>query len=92
MTFNLDWDPAHFIQNQDAHGPGFNVLSNSLEKIVCLTGSWNNAQAATVMDYMDQTWPGTGKYIITLLKELIRLPKGQECFCKARNYHLHTKH
>lgn len=90
MTFNLDWDPAHFIRDQDAHGPGFNVLLDNLEKVVCLTGSWNNAQAATVLKYMDQTWPGTGKYIITLLKDLIRLPKGQECSRKARNHHLYT--
>jgi hypothetical protein len=89
MTFNLDWDPAHFIQDQDADGPGFDVLNN-LEKVVCLTGSWNNAQAAIVVKYMDQTWPGTGKHIIALLKELVRLPKGQECSCKARNHPLYT--
>ncbi|OQD78916.1 hypothetical protein PENANT_c072G04273 [Penicillium antarcticum] len=79
MTFNLDWDPARFIHDQDSHDQRLASPQNDLENVVCLTGSWNNAQPATVVEYMGQTWPGTGQYIITLLQELIRLPKGQEC-------------
>ncbi|KAJ5346952.1 uncharacterized protein N7506_000205 [Penicillium brevicompactum] len=85
MTYNLDWDPANFIHNQYFHDQGLSLPPIDLEEVVCLTGSWSNAQAATVADYMGQTWPGTGKYIMTLLKELICLPKGQECVCKSPN-------
>jgi hypothetical protein len=86
MTFNLDWDPAQFIHDQDIHDERLAFAPNNLQNVLCLTGSWKNAQAATLVDYMGQTWPGTGQYIITLLKELICVPKGQECFCKLCNY------
>ncbi|RYO92932.1 hypothetical protein DL762_001423 [Monosporascus cannonballus] len=76
MTFNLDWDPVHFIHHHNCAYP----LSGVLEKVVCLTGSWDGAQAATVMEYMRQTWPVTGEPIVHLLQELITLPKGQECY------------
>ncbi|PGG95740.1 hypothetical protein AJ79_09893 [Helicocarpus griseus UAMH5409] len=73
MTFNLDWNPVQFIQDRS-------LASHALDKVLCLTGSWDEAQAATVAEYMGQTWPVTGKHIITLLQELISLPVGRECF------------
>ncbi|RYP66171.1 hypothetical protein DL771_007947 [Monosporascus sp. 5C6A] len=75
MTFNFDWDPVHFFRHQGFAYP----LSGALEKVLCLTGSWDEAQAATVMEYMCQTWPRRGEPIAKLLQELITLPKGREC-------------
>jgi hypothetical protein len=78
MTFNLDWNPICFI-----HDRGFtSLLSDVIDKVLCLTGSWDEAQAVTMMEYITQTWPVTGGPIIKLLQELISLPEGQECSCR----------
>ncbi|PGH07641.1 hypothetical protein GX51_01650 [Blastomyces parvus] len=81
MTFNLDWNPVQFIQDR---GLAPSAL-HALDKVLCLTGSWDEAQAATITEYMGQTWPVTWEHIINLLRELISLPVGQECFCKRPN-------
>jgi hypothetical protein len=78
MTFILDWNPIHFLCEQGCVRP----FSDDLGKILCLTGSWDEAQAATVLEYMTQTWPVHGDLIIGLLQKLIALPEGQECSCK----------
>lgn len=78
MTINLDWNPIHFVQDQGLASPSSDVLG----KVLCLSGSWDEAQATTVMEYIEQTWPITGEPIISLLHELISLPEGQECTCK----------
>lgn len=78
MTFHLDWNPVRFM-----HDAGFAPpYEEALERVVCLTGSWNEAQATTVRDYMDQTWPRSGHTLITLIQTLLSFPEGQECSCK----------
>ncbi|KLJ10556.1 hypothetical protein EMPG_14063 [Blastomyces silverae] len=80
MTFNLDWNPVQFTQD----GSLASSALHALDKVLCLTGSWDEAQAATVAEYMSQTWPVTGEHIISLLRELISLPVGQECCYQVR--------
>ncbi|KAF5636038.1 hypothetical protein F52700_5352 [Fusarium sp. NRRL 52700] len=52
-------------------------ISSSFDKafpdILCLTGSWDEAQAITIAEYMEQTWPHSGRAILTLLQGLISI-------------------
>jgi hypothetical protein len=75
MIFNFDWNPKQYISDQ-----GFDSsFSGVLDKVLCLTGSWDQAQIVTVTKYISQTWPLTAEPITSLVQELISLPEGQEC-------------
>ncbi|KAF7550856.1 hypothetical protein G7Z17_g5427 [Cylindrodendrum hubeiense] len=75
MTFKLDWNPVRLIRNVGFDFPPREALS----KILCLTGSWDETQATTISDYMDQTWPESGKALVVLLQELLLVPEGSDC-------------
>jgi len=78
MTFNLDWNPIRFLHDQGFTPP----LAGVLDSVLCLTGSQGEAYVATITEYVEQTWPITAEPIISLLRELISHPEGQECTCK----------
>jgi hypothetical protein len=78
MTFNLDWNPIRYFRDQ-----GSALLApDILERVICLTGTWNEAQATTVVEYIRQTWPITGEHTISFIQQLIALPEGEELTCK----------
>lgn len=78
MTFCFDWNLDRSMRDAGFSPP----YEDALERMVCLTGSWNEAQATTVRDYMDQTWPRSGHALITLMQNLLSTPEGQECSCE----------
>ncbi|KAM0475418.1 hypothetical protein ACHAP7_007317 [Fusarium lateritium] len=67
MTYTVDWDLIGFFRNRGISPP----FSAALPDILCLTGTWHEAQATTVIEYMDQTWPQSGRSLITLLQTLL---------------------
>ncbi|KAM0250769.1 hypothetical protein ACHAP5_001986 [Fusarium lateritium] len=67
MTYTVDWDLIGFFRNRSISPP----FSATLPNILCLTGTWQEAQATTVIEYMDQTWPRSGRSLITLLQTLL---------------------
>jgi hypothetical protein len=67
MTYTVDWDLLGFMRNRGILSP----FSTALPNILCLTGTWNEAQATTVIEYMNQTWPQSGGALITLLQTLL---------------------
>ena len=72
VTFELDWDPLDFVREQQyTESP-----KQALERAITLTGCPNNAQALTTMAYLCQTWPTTGKQVMRLVKDVIRIPEG----------------
>ncbi|KAL4909723.1 hypothetical protein BDW74DRAFT_173217 [Aspergillus multicolor] len=79
MAFEVDWNPIQYLTNLGMELPAPNVL----ERILCLTGTWNEAQAMTVVEYLRQTWPVSGEHMIALMHKLIELPEGQGLY-----YHL----
>jgi len=79
MTFHLEWNLKAYISGLEFQSSSSNVL----EKILCLTGTWYEAQAMTVSEYIRQTWPVTGEPIESILQELLKIPEGQECTCKC---------
>ncbi|KAH7146218.1 hypothetical protein EDB81DRAFT_947234 [Dactylonectria macrodidyma] len=74
MTFSVDWDPMEVFREQKLD----NSLTDTFARVVCLTGTAYEAQATTVMEYMNQTWPETGEHIITLIKKLVSMPEGKD--------------
>jgi len=79
MTFTLDWNLGKFLRDQDFGAASPEVL----EQVLCLTGSFDEAQSTTVLEYMIQTWPITHEPILHLLKKLVSLPEGIECSRKS---------
>lgn len=78
MTFHLDWAPQVFIRSL-----GLDPLCpNILQRILCLTGTWREAQAMTVSEYLHQTWPVTAKLVESIMQELIVTNQGEERICK----------
>ncbi|KAH6890692.1 hypothetical protein B0T10DRAFT_439881 [Thelonectria olida] len=75
MTFHIDWNPVRFMHDEGVTPP----FAEALPKIHCLTGSWNEAQATTAIDYMDQTWPQSGRALFGLVQKLLSVPVGEEC-------------
>ncbi|KAF5636788.1 uncharacterized protein FTJAE_5984 [Fusarium tjaetaba] len=46
-------------------------FGKALPNILCFTGKWDEAQATSVAEYMDQTWPHSEGAIISLLQDLL---------------------
>jgi hypothetical protein len=67
MTYTIDWDLLGFMRNRGIPSH----FSAALPNILCLTGTWNEAQATTVIEYIDQTWPQSGRALFTLLQTLL---------------------
>ncbi|XRM40008.1 hypothetical protein ABZX51_003332 [Aspergillus tubingensis] len=64
VVFRLNWDPASFIAEQeyDLSKEGF------LGKIITITGSGQDAQAVTCLQYLQQTWHSYGADILQLVE------------------------
>jgi hypothetical protein len=80
VEFLLYWHPESYVEN---HGPD-HPLPRTLYDILCLTGSWHEAQAMTIADYMQQTWPTTGKAVIALFEQLMITADEETCVCEYR--------
>ncbi|KAK1753821.1 hypothetical protein QBC47DRAFT_387182 [Echria macrotheca] len=65
MHITVDWDPRSFSQEQQYEFP----LSRVLAQSITLTGCGNNLQAATCEEYLQQTWPETGRPLLALLQK-----------------------
>jgi hypothetical protein len=74
VIFKLDWDPLLFVKQQQYK----ESAGRALKKAITLTGSSNNAQALTTQAYLCQTWPTTGKQVMGLVREVVRVPEGVE--------------
>ena len=68
VTFEVEWDPVAFVKEQEYTGePG-----RAIEMAITLTGSAEDAQALTCVQYLRQTWPSTGGHIMQLIKDVVR--------------------
>jgi hypothetical protein len=77
-TFELDWDPLHFVREQQyTESP-----EEALERAITLTGRSSNAQALTTKVYLCQTWPTTGKQVMRLVNDVVRRPEGHIVNCE----------
>ncbi|KAF4338945.1 hypothetical protein FBEOM_7121 [Fusarium beomiforme] len=67
MTYSMEWDLFGYMKDSGIPYP----FSQSLPDVLCLTGRLEQAQACTVGEYLDQTWPQTGSSLVTLLQKLL---------------------
>ncbi|EXJ66876.1 uncharacterized protein A1O5_10071 [Cladophialophora psammophila CBS 110553] len=69
ITFEVDWDPVMFIQEQNYE---YSVEA-VLPRVIVLTGNanTNNVQASTCLQYVEQTWPYNGHDIIRILQDTL---------------------
>ncbi|RAH76927.1 hypothetical protein BO86DRAFT_235955 [Aspergillus japonicus CBS 114.51] len=71
QTFNValkaNWDPIMFIEEQRYE----EATDYAFERIITTTGCLSSVQALTTRDYMDQTWPSTGRDVLCLVKAVV---------------------
>jgi hypothetical protein len=77
MTYTVNWDLLGCMRNRGIPSP----FSAALPNILCLTGTWDEAQATTVIEYMDQTWPQSGRALIALLQTLLSALEEEGVLC-----------
>lgn len=67
VVFNIDWDLSAFLKDQEyEERTGDEAISTA----ITITGFPNCAQATTTIEYLDQTWPATGRWILQVLREM----------------------
>ena len=71
IDLHLPWHPRQFVEDKN-----MSFLAN-LERTVCITGSWKEAQATTITGYMRQTWPVTCECLLDVLEKLSRQDTGK---------------
>jgi hypothetical protein len=77
VEFVLQWHPKSHVDDQGDDQP----MPKTLDNILCLTGSWYEAQATTIADYMRQTWPVTGEAVVSLFRQLMNVSGEETCVC-----------
>ncbi len=79
VSFILDWDPfAFFVQQQYTHRP-----AEAIKGVVTITGTCQDAQAATCSEYMKQTWPVTGELTLQLVQQVLDGETGIRKRCES---------
>jgi DNA-directed RNA polymerase subunit RPC12/RpoP len=79
LSFDIDWDPRGFLDEQNYD----TTISTALERAITITGTYENAQALTCMEYMAKVWPETGQDTILALQAAVAQQSGKEPFdCK----------
>ncbi|PTB37467.1 hypothetical protein M441DRAFT_149409 [Trichoderma asperellum CBS 433.97] len=66
--FQLDWDIIDFFNTQGYLKESYEVF----EGVITITGSCQDAQAATCAQYIKQTWPFIGEIVIRLVKDVLK--------------------
>lgn len=66
LTFTADWDPVSFLQEQEY----IESPEKAVERAITITGSKIDAQAATTVQYLSQTWPSFGTHLLHVVKHV----------------------
>lgn len=88
VTFTAPWDPVSFIEEQ-GYDPD---IEDILGRVITLTGSSADVQAASCEQYLCQTWPSTGRHMLRIIGDTCRkkdvatgsLMERRTCMCKRR--------
>jgi hypothetical protein len=65
-TFELLWNPLHYLKDQPPHDDAEEVLGNA----ITFTGTVNDAQALTALEYLCQVWPDSGVHVMKLITDV----------------------
>ncbi|KAH8696893.1 hypothetical protein GQ44DRAFT_119407 [Phaeosphaeriaceae sp. PMI808] len=80
LSLELDWSPLLYLSAQESPSP-FDFL---VRHLLCITGSWREAQATTIEEYVAQTWPITGNATLEVFRALVSIPEGHEASSSPR--------
>ncbi|UKZ56725.1 hypothetical protein TrVGV298_010566 [Trichoderma virens] len=83
ITFDVECDIPKFIQDQGYEGSAADVVP----KVITLTGSIHDVQAATCEHYLIQTWPVVGCNLLRTIQGALREEHTSETFqysCKCK--------
>jgi hypothetical protein len=71
-TFELLWSPLQYLKDQQSHDDPEEVLGGA----ITLTGTGDDAQALTALEYLCQVWPESGMYFMKLITDAVcRVPE-----------------
>lgn len=73
VQFVVDWNLPDFLRGQN-YGHG---LGESLAAAMVVTGDDTNAQACTCLQYMQQTWPVSGEFLLRILQSAMQVSSGE---------------
>ncbi|KAB8259361.1 hypothetical protein BDV32DRAFT_150476 [Aspergillus pseudonomiae] len=62
-----DWNPNTFLEEQGY----LESPMKAIERAITITGSRTDAQAATTIQYLSQTWPSTGIHLLRIVKHIV---------------------
>lgn len=65
VAYRCSWEVLHVLQ--DEHEP-----NQPLSGIVTLTGTLENAQVATCGEYITQTWPNAGPFLLEAIEDALK--------------------
>lgn len=66
-VFEVDWNIMAFLEKQQYTTD----LRETIERIITVTGSYQDSFITTCGQYINQTWPSSGEIIMQLVKELV---------------------
>lgn len=69
VVFSMDWDILRFLKEQKYSSEH----SDSVERVITITGNCDDGQALTLAQYLTQTWPSTGAIILEMVKNVIAI-------------------
>ncbi|CAI6282786.1 unnamed protein product [Periconia digitata] len=87
MLFQVEWDSESTTleENQEysekLNQPFGTVMTLINYQFMVLTGSAENAQSQTVIGYLSQTWPSTGKHTMRLVEDALLHNQGKKTTC-----------
>lgn len=66
IIFSMDWDILGFLKEQK-----YPEHSDSIERVITITGTCDDGQALTLAQYLTQTWPSIGPIMLKMIKNVI---------------------
>jgi hypothetical protein len=78
-VFHMDWDPRAFVKEQHY----LERLDEAIATAITITGDPTCAQALTTAEYLDQTWPVSGQWMLQVLKDVVMTGSGYLNSCKC---------
>ncbi|KAF4997486.1 hypothetical protein FGRMN_3850 [Fusarium graminum] len=79
MNYSINWDLVGSMRSRGASSP----LSIAFPNMLSLTGIWDEAQAMTVIEYMNQTWPRSGGTLVAVLQGVLSVLEEEDTNGKA---------
>lgn len=65
--FEVDWDIMAFLEQQQYS----TALHEAIERVITVTGSYQDSYVTTCGQYIDQTWPSSGRITMQLVKVMV---------------------